>query len=86
MKTKLFFAAVAVLFTVGVVTSCGNKKAAATADETTVEVCDSTKACCAEKVESAACDSTETCCAEKGETAACDSTKACCAEKAKSAE
>lgn len=86
MKMKLFFAAVAVLFTVGVVTSCGNKKAAATADEATEQVCDSTKACCPEKVEAAACNSTDACCKEKGEAAACDSTKECCKEKAEAAK
>ena len=73
MKMKLFFAAVAVLFTLGITTSCGNKKAAATAEETaeqaTEQVCDSTKACCAEKADSLACDSTKACCAEKAEAA-----------------
>lgn len=76
MKMKLFFAAVAVLFTLGVATSCGNKKAAANAEETTEQTCDSTKACC--KADSMACDSTKACCEEK--------TEACCAEKAESAE
>lgn len=77
MKMKLFFAAVAVVFTVGILASCGNKKTTATAEETTEQVCDSTKACCAEKADSLACDSAKTCGAEK---------EACCAEKAKTAE
>lgn len=74
MKMKMFFAAVAVLFTVGVATSCsGNKKAAASAEEVSaqteqVQKCDSTKACC--KGDSLACDSTKACCAEKAEGAA----------------
>jgi len=69
MKMKLFFAAVAVLFTLGVATSCGNKKASASVEETTEQVVASeTDACC--KADSLACDSTKACCAEKAEGAA----------------
>lgn len=71
MKMKLFFAAVTMLFTLGVATSCGNKKAASTTE--TTEQCDSTKACC--KSDSLACDSTKACCEA-------DSAKACCDKKA----
>lgn len=65
MKMKLFFAAMAVTFGLGVVSSCGNKKAAANAEETTEKVCDSTKTCCKDSL---ACDSTKAaCCGEKAE-------------------
>lgn len=73
MKMKLFFAAVAVCFTLGVVTSCGNKKADANAEETTasVQVSDSVYACCAQKADSVACcDSVSECCKEKAEATA----------------
>jgi hypothetical protein len=75
MKTKVFLAAVAVVFSLSVM-SCGGKKAANTdaTDTKAVEQCDSTKACC--KGDSAACckgDSLKAC--------ANDSTKACCKKK-----
>ena len=69
---KLFFAAVAVCFTLGVVTSCGNQKATANAEETTaaVQVSDSVDVCCAQKADSVACDSVAACCAEKADATA----------------
>ncbi|NDV65397.1 hypothetical protein [Bacteroides sp. 224] len=65
MKMKLFLAAAAVMFSMTVVTSCGNKKAAEKeapvmeepVTKAAVE-CDSTKTCCAN--DSLACDSTKT--------------------------
>jgi hypothetical protein len=63
MKMKLFFAAMAVVFSLGVVSSCGNKKAAASAEETTEKVCDSTKVCC--KHDSLACDSAKAACCQE---------------------
>ncbi|MDR0895067.1 MAG: hypothetical protein LBN06_07190 [Prevotellaceae bacterium] len=78
MKTKVFMAAFAVVFSVSVM-SCGGKQVADTdAAETraaAIEQCDSTKACC--KGDSAQCckdDSSKAC--------AADSTKACCEKKA----
>jgi hypothetical protein len=67
MKMKLFFVAAALMFTLSVVSSCGNKKAAANAEETSEKVCDSTKVCC--KADSLKCDSTKAaCCEEKAAT------------------
>lgn len=77
MKTKFFLAAMAVAFSLTVV-SCGNKKAAdgaTAADSTAVEqVCDSAKACCKSDSAAACSDTTKTCCKEK---AACNKKTAC---------
>jgi hypothetical protein len=63
MKMKMFFAGVVVMFTLGVVSSCGNKKAAASAEENTETVCDSEKTCC--KADTLACDSAKAACCEE---------------------
>lgn len=60
MKMKVLSAAVAVLFTLGIATSCGGNKKATVSAEAASEQCTSGEACC--KADSLACDSTKTCC------------------------
>lgn len=77
MKTKLFLAAAAVVFSVSMI-SCGNKKAAeAPAEE--VQVCDSLKKECCESADSVACDSLKkACCSEEKEACNKEEKKSCC--------
>lgn len=86
MKMKLFFAAVAMVFSMAVVSSCGNKESNADAKKTSVEA--TTRAanddCC--KADTT-CVKKEACCHEGDsvacckEEAACNSEKACCDKK-----
>jgi len=79
MKMKLFFAAVTMVFSMAVVTSCGGgakKNATSEVAEvaaTTTEKCDSTKTCC--KADSTAC-------CKNDKTAEAGAEKPCCQEKA----
>ncbi|NDW11272.1 hypothetical protein D0T50_00005 [Bacteroides sp. 214] len=81
MKTKVLLAAVAVMFSMTLMTSCGGNKSNASTAETTEQVADE---CCKKDSCEAKCDSTS-CCTAEGDScchAKADSTP-CCKEAAK---
>ncbi len=81
MKTKLFLAAVAVVFSVSVI-SCGNKKAAeAEAPVEETQVCDSLKKNCCEASDSVACDSLKKACCKEEKQSCCKEEKKACDKK-----
>lgn len=82
MKTKLFLAAMAVTFSLAMISCGGNKAANATdgVDSTAVEAaCPAEAATCC-KADSAACDSAKTCTKEQKESC-CKEKKAACDKK-----
>lgn len=79
MKMKLCIAAVAVIFTMSIVSCGGNTKKATTEDASTrtEQKCDTTKNCCKETAES--CESDSTACKE-------GNTEQCCQDETQTAE